>query len=155
MPIKYMEGDIFDSTVDILVNPVNCRGVMGGGLALEFKTRYPDMNAEYELACRAGAVKVGSPWFWYNLYRVDDGKHVLCFPTKDHWRDPSELSYIEDGLGVMVRNAKSLKYIRLTSYAFPKLGCGLGGLEWQVVKVVMETYLESLVDYGFEVEVWI
>ena len=151
--IKYMEGNIFDSTAGILVNPVNCRGVMGGGLALEFKHRYPTMVRWYIMMCGLGSLRIGHPCLWYN---VPIGPGVLCFPTKDHWKDPSELSYIESGLRDLVDNASgAYLMLGLNSIAFPKLGCGLGGLEWQVVKVVMETHLESLVDYGFEVEVWI
>jgi len=143
--IKYMEGNIFDSTADILVNPVNCRGVMGGGLALEFKKRYPEMYRWHLVAIVFGSLKIGRPWLWHNIYGIQD---VLCFPTKDHWKDPSKLEYIVDGLEWCWHFIKPRQTI-----AFPKLGCGLGGLDWDDVQPVMKKYLSTM--YMVEVEVWI
>jgi O-acetyl-ADP-ribose deacetylase (regulator of RNase III) len=147
--IKYMEGNIFDSSADILVNPVNCRGVMGGGLALEFKHRYPDMYHKYESKCRTGLLKIGQPWLWANIY---GGHDVLCFPTKDHWKDPSKLEYIESGMGRIWFYFPP--HPLRGSIAFPKLGCGLGGLDWEIVRPLMEKWVSYFLP-GVRVEVWI
>lgn len=89
-------GDLFESGCSTLVNAVNCHGVMGAGIALEFKRRYPAMFVDYRHRCRRGEVRLGRPYLW----RPEDGvgPSVLNFPTKDHWRDPSHLEAIADGL---------------------------------------------------------
>ena len=91
--ITYLNGNLFDSKAQVLTNAVNCVGVMGKGVALEFKTRYPKMHSEYVNRCTKGEMKIGEPWFW-----EDDTSQVLNFPTKQHWRNPSSLESIELGL---------------------------------------------------------
>ena len=125
--IKYSTGDIFDAPSDILVCPVNTVGVMGKGLALQFKWRYPLMFQSYRVACRNNTLRIGRPWLWES--------RVLCFPTKRHWREPSHIAIIESGLRHMCVEG---------SIAFPRLGCGLGGLDWKDVKPLMESYLSQL-----------
>ena len=136
MTIIYKTGTLFDSTATVLVNPVNCRGVMGKGLAAQFKRRYPKMFAWYRSECRAGNVKIGRVSGW-----MEDGITILNFPTKDLWGDPSEIEYITAGLQDFIDWAHTYGY---PSAAFPKLGCGLGGLEWDEVRPIMELYLAPL-----------
>ncbi len=130
-------GDIFESKCTALVNTVNCVGVMGKGIALEFKKRYPDMYADYAVKCANGEVRPGVPY----VYRNEDGTVIVIFPTKDHWRSPSRLSYVEDGLAWFVDNYQ--KY-HIDSIAFPPLGCGNGGLTWDIVGPVMYQRLSEL-----------
>jgi len=85
--IQYQKGDIFDSKAQVIVNTVNCKGVMGKGLALCFKERYPDMFRVYQEECRTGRLRIGRP----TLYKASI-PWILNFPTKDHWRFPSKLS---------------------------------------------------------------
>lgn len=134
--IEYIEGDIFDSPAQVIVNPVNTVGVMGKGLALSFKQRYPDMFQAYRTACEKHQLAVGKLMLWYA-----PDHWLLLFPTKENWRNPSKLEYIEKGL-MKFTNEYANKNI--TSVAFPKLGCGNGELDWAVVKPVMEKYLKSL-----------
>lgn len=136
--IHYVNTDIFDSNAQTLVNPVNTVGVMGGGLALKFKELYPEMYHKYRIACRNSNFTVGHIF----SYKVSSEKLVVCLPTKKHWRHPSQIKYVKDGLNAFVQNYKSLE---ITSVSFPKLGCGLGGLNWEgEVKPVMEKHLSNL-----------
>ncbi|MCD7761589.1 MAG: macro domain-containing protein [Lachnospiraceae bacterium] len=130
-------GNIFESKCNALVNTVNCVGVMGKGIALEFKKRYPDMFMDYVLKCECGQVKPGAPYVYQNA----DGTIIINFPTKDHWRSPSRLSYVEDGLNWFADNYE--KY-HIESIAFPPLGCGNGGLTWDMVGPVMYQKLSAL-----------
>lgn len=134
--IHYVSGNIFDSPAQTLVNPVNTVGVMGKGLALEFRRRYPNMFDEYKNQCRDEWLHVGDLMLW----RAKD-HFVLNFPTKKHWKDPSSLIYVEAGLLSFVNKYESYG---VSSIAFPKLGCGNGGLDWKAVKPVMERYLQEL-----------
>ena len=137
-------GDIFESNCSVIVNTVNCVGVMGKGIALEFKKRYPKMYLDYVKKCDAGEVKTGIPYLYVN----DDGSKVLNFPTKDHWRSPSRLSYVMDGLDWVINNYK--KY-NIDSIAFPPLGCGNGGLTWDLVGPIM---YQKLIDLPINVEIY-
>ena len=129
-------GNIFESKCTAIVNTVNCVGIMGKGIALEFKKRYPEMYAEYVLKCNRGELKPGVPYFYQN-----NGECILNFPTKNHWRSPSKLSYVIDGLDWFLANYD--KY-HIESIAFPPLGCGNGGLTWGVVGPVMYQKLNKL-----------
>ncbi len=129
-------GNIFESNCTTIVNTINCVGVMGKGIALEFKKRYPDMFMDYVQKCDKGEIRPGEPYVFQN------GEiSILNFPTKDHWRSPSRLSYVEDGLDWFVENYG--KY-DIHSIAFPPLGCGNGGLSWDVVGPVMYQKLNGL-----------
>ena len=129
-------GNIFESDCSTIVNTINCVGVMGKGIALEFKKRYPDMFMDYVRKCDKAEIRPGKPYFFQN------GEiSILNFPTKDHWRSPSRLSYVEDGLNWFVENYE--KY-GIKSIAFPPLGCGNGGLDWDVVGPVMYQKLNDL-----------
>jgi O-acetyl-ADP-ribose deacetylase (regulator of RNase III) len=135
--ITYVRTNIFESRADVLVNTVNTVGVMGKGLAKEFKRIYPDMFESYQKFCEDGTLVVGK----LQVYKTPN-KWVLNFPTKANWRSPSKLEYIEQGLQKFVEH-----YARLgiKSIAFPMLGCGNGGLSWEKeVKPLMLKYLEPL-----------
>lgn len=127
---------IFDSSAQTLVNTINCVGVMGKGLALEFKNRYPAMFDKYKSFCDKGVFKPGVLW----IYKAEDGKWILNFPTKIDWRNPSQISYIEEGLKKFVEIWKEKG---ITSIAFPLLGCSNGGLDPDVVIPIMEKYLNQ------------
>lgn len=137
-------GDIFDSFSKTLVNTVNCVGVMGKGIARDFKERYPSMFKEYVQLCNAGEVRPGQPYYYGDLC----GASIINFPTKDHWRSPSKLSYIVSGLDWFRANYKELG---ITSIAFPPLGCGNGGLTWSVVGPLMYA---KLADLPIDIEIY-
>ena len=123
--INFLKGNIFDSDAEALVNAVNTVGVMGKGIALEFKKRFPKNFEIYKGVCDANMLSIG------DILIVEDGKTIINFPTKIHWRDNSKYEYIESGL----RNLREeLKDLNIPSVAIPALGCGLGGLDWEIVK---------------------
>lgn len=130
-------GNLFESSAHTLVNTVNCVGIMGKGIALDFKNKYPAMFKEYVQMCNNRDIKPGIPYLYSDLY----GTSILNFPTKDHWRSPSKLSYIVNGLNWFRENYKQLG---ITSIAFPPLGCGNGGLPWSVVGPMMYSKLADL-----------
>ena len=134
--IRYIEGDIFKSPAQVIVNTVNTVGVMGKGIALEFKKRYPDMFQAYRDICDRKKLKTGSLMLYY-----EPDHWVLLFPTKENWRNPSRMEYIEAGLAKFCRTYAEKG---ITSVAFPKLGCGNGELNWSDVQPVMEKYLKDL-----------
>lgn len=130
-------GNIFESSAQTLVNTVNCVGVMGKGIALEFKNKYPEMYKEYVQLCAKKQVKPGEPYYYSDLL----GSSIINFPTKDHWRSPSKLSYIQNGLEWFRNNYQRFN---ITSVAFPPLGCGNGGLPWKTVGPLMYRMLFDL-----------
>ncbi len=135
--INYVSGNIFESHARVLVNPVNTIGVMGKGLAKEFKKIYPEMFQQYQSLCEKKMFTVGQLW----LYKTPH-KWVLNFPTKKHWQQPSKIEYIEAGLQ---KFAKSYAEKGITSIAFPTLGCGNGELDWETdVHPLMKKYLNKL-----------
>ncbi|MCD7785567.1 MAG: macro domain-containing protein [Oscillospiraceae bacterium] len=137
-------GNIFESSAQTLVNTVNCVGVMSKGIALDFKNKYPAMFSEYVELCKSEKVKPGVPYYYSDL----SGTSIINFPTKNHWRSPSKLSYIIDGLNWFRDNYCDLG---ITSIAFPPLGCGNGGLPWTVVGPVM---YEKLHDLPIDIEIY-
>jgi len=134
---KVLVGDIFKSNAQTLVNTVNCVGVMGKGLALEFKKRFPDMYEDYVARCRRGEVQLGKPY----LYRRVIPPWILLFPTKHDWRSVSKLTDIEEGLRYLEKHYKEWGIISL---AVPPLGCGLGELNWDIVGPTLYRYLSRL-----------
>lgn len=132
-----LKGDLFKSGQQTLVNPINCRGKMGKGLALKFSKQYPEMFRDYVQRCKRKEVKIGEPYLW----KENDALWILNFPTKDDWRNPSEISYIQDGLGYLATHAKEWG---VTSLAIPALGCGLGELGWHNVYPLITEYLDPL-----------
>lgn len=142
--IVYMIGDIFNSQCEVLVNPVNCVGVMGAGLALSFKERYPNMFSKYKSYCTQGLLSPGKI-----ALIQEDTKRIMLFPTKEHYSKPSKMIYIQEGLA-KVKGAYANKGIK--SIAFPKLGCGLGGLDW---KQVEKEIISALGEENLLVEIYI
>ncbi len=135
--ITYLTNDLFESYAQVLVNAVNTVGVMGKGIALEFKRKYPEMFKEYQALCKSGVFDIGQLW----LYKSPE-KWILNFPTKRDWRDPSKIEYIEAGLK---RFVEMYEEEDITSISFPRLGSGLGGLNWEnEVQPLMEKYLSPL-----------
>jgi len=130
-------GDLFESPAQTWVNTVNTVGVMGKGVALEFKKRFPDMVEDYEGRCLRGEVRLGEPY----LYRRESPPHILNFPTKGHWRAVSRLKDIVAGLRHLERHCVEWG---ITSLAVPPLGCGHGGLEWSVVGPTLYNHLAQL-----------
>ena len=131
--VRMTSGDVLKSSAQTLVNTVNCVGVMGKGIALAFKRRYPDMFKDYVARCDRGEVELGRPY----LYRASD-RWIVNFPTKKHWRAVSRLSDIEAGLDYLEANYKEWG---ITSLAVPPLGCGNGQLEWSVVGPTLVRHL--------------
>ncbi|HEY0829014.1 MAG TPA: macro domain-containing protein [Bacilli bacterium] len=134
--ITYVEGDLFESPAKVLVNTVNTLGTMGKGIAKDFKTIYPEMFQKYELLCKTNQFQMGQLW----LYKTNH-KWILNFPTKEDWRQPSKLEYIEVGLKKFVSTYADAG---VTSISFPMLGCGAGGLNWEKVRPLMEKFLNDL-----------
>lgn len=130
--ITYADGSLFDSPAQTLACPVNTVGVMGAGLALAFKRRYSDSFTPYRNACADGLLRPGVPW----LYERPEAPHILHFPTKRHWREPSDIGDISQGLAWVRENQH-----RFVSLALPALGCGLGGLAWADVRERIERHL--------------
>jgi O-acetyl-ADP-ribose deacetylase (regulator of RNase III) len=132
--IRVLTGDLFNSNAQTLVNAVNTVGVMGKGIALEFRKRFPDMYEDYAARCKARQVRLGQPYLFKRLLPP----WILNFPTKDDWRSVSRLSDIVAGLEYLERRYREWG---ITSLAVPSLGCGLGGLEWRVVGPTLYRYL--------------
>lgn len=137
------DRNIFDSQCDVIVNTVNCVGVMGKGIALEMKKRYPDMFVKYKEYCEKGLIDIGKLWLWKGK-----DKSILNFPTKKHWKEKSDYSYIEEGMKKF-RETYQLKGIR--TIAFPMLGCSNGGLDKDIVLEIMAKHLVKCDDLIVEI----
>lgn len=137
MIVSVTQGNILDSDAQTWTNTVNTVGVMGKGIALEFKRRFPEMYKDYVARCEAGQVKLGEPYLWTQL----DGPWVLNFPTKDHWRSVSKLEDIVAGLEYL---ADRVDEWGIESLAVPPLGCGQGQLDWAVVGPTLFRHLDEL-----------
>jgi O-acetyl-ADP-ribose deacetylase (regulator of RNase III) len=139
--IKYVKGNLLDSPAVALVNTVNTVGVMGKGIALQFKQAYPHNFAVYKNACRIGQVEIGKILAVKDRDLILGDKLIINLPTKTHWRLPSEYGYIERGLialrAYLIEND-------IKSLAMPAPGCGNGGLDWNLVKPILEKYLGGL-----------
>lgn len=135
--MRILVGDILKSKAQTLINTVNCVGIMGKGIALEFKSRFPDMYDDYVRQCERGEVKPGVPYLYKTLYPPQ----IINFPTKDHWKSISKVSDIERGLKHLVEQHKEWG---VTSLAIPPLGCGNGQLEWRVVGPLIYRYVKDL-----------
>lgn len=139
--IIYKKGNILESKADALVNTVNTQGVMGKGIALQFKNAFPLNYKIYQDVCKRGDFEIG------NLLIVEDNglisgkKTIINFPTKTSWRKPSEYSYIERGLERLLQVIDEKK---LNSIAIPPLGSGNGGLNWEIVKKMIEDKMSHL-----------
>ena len=133
MGVTYADRSIFEIDAEAIVNPVNCVGVSGAGLARQFARRYPENDRLYRQACCEGRVTPGRGII--TKTGLDSPRHIVNFPTKRHWRDESRLSDISLGL----RNLRRELLRRgIRSVALPALGAGLGGLDWRDVREVIE-----------------
>ncbi len=124
--MNILVSDILQSHAQTLVNTVNCVGIMGKGIALEFKNRFPEMFQDYVRRCANGTVKPGVPYLYKSLFPPQ----IVNFPTKDHWKSVSRLADIERGLRILIERYREWG---ITSLAVPPLGCGNGQLEWRIV----------------------
>ncbi|MBP6611566.1 MAG: macro domain-containing protein [Paludibacter sp.] len=139
--IQFIEGNLLESKAEALVNTVNTVGVMGKGIALQFKNQYPNNYKLYEKACKAKEVQVGKLFVTEDSSLLEGQKIIINFPTKTDWHKPSEYVYIESGLKDL---ARIIKERRIKSIAVPPLGAGNGGLEWSTVKKMIENILSDL-----------
>ena len=136
-------GDLLKQTdVDAIVNTVNCVGVMGKGIALQFKNKWPDNFVAYQTACKAGRVRPGR-MLVFDAGAYAQPNYIINFPTKDHWRGKSQLAFIRDGLQDLVAQVRALG---IRSIAVPPLGCGNGGLDWADVRPLIESAFAALPD---------
>ncbi len=140
--IEYKKGNILEADVEALVNSVNCVGVMGRGIALQFKNAWPENFKSYAAACRRGEVKPGKMFVFETGY-LTNPRYIINFPTKRHWRGKSRIQDIEAGLRAL---AEEIKHRGIRSIALPPLGCGLGGLNWNEVHGLIEQILGGLTD---------
>lgn len=143
MATKLTTGDLLkQDDVDAIVNTVNCVGVMGKGIALQFKNKWPANYREYASVCKAGEVRPGK-MVVHDSGGLAKPNFIINFPTKDHWREKSKLSYVVDGLVDLIATVRRL---RIRSLAIPPLGCGNGGLDWGQVRPLIEKAFEQLPD---------
>ncbi|WP_158860817.1 macro domain-containing protein [Lunatibacter salilacus] len=138
--MKFKTGNIFASDTEALVNAVNTVGVMGKGVALQFKKRFPTNFKLYAAACKKDEVEIGK-MFITATNSLLNPKWIVNFPTKKHWIDKSSYSFIELGLDDLVGQIENLD---IKSIAIPALGAGLGGLDWEKVKAIIENKLHHL-----------
>jgi O-acetyl-ADP-ribose deacetylase (regulator of RNase III) len=148
MSITYKIGNIFDNPTQALVNPVNCVGVMGKGLALEFKKRFPDNFNHYAKCCKSNILRLGI----ILPYKIENTnifpEYIINFPTKYHWKDNSHMESIMSGLTCTITYAITED---IKSISIPALGCGLGGLHWGEVKEYIDDACRSVDDIDFVV----
>ncbi len=137
MAVTYINGNIFNTKCQTIVNTVNCVGVMGRGIALVHKLRYPQMFEEYKAHCHNKLITIGTLWLYS---KQDNAPWILNFPTKIHWKYPSKIEWIEEGLQKFMDTYEKKG---ITSIAFPLLGTHNGGLDTAPVKKLMDTYLEQ------------
>lgn len=147
--ITEIKGNIFLSDADAITITVNCEGVMGAGIALEARLRWPDLFERYRTECTAGHVEPGHLLWWVDPLPDAHLPEVVCFPTKDRWRAPSRIEFIRSGLSTL---ALEYRERGIASIAMPHLGCSHGGLEWPVVRD--EILRELGACDGFRVELW-
>jgi O-acetyl-ADP-ribose deacetylase (regulator of RNase III) len=146
--ISFIEGNIFHTDMQTIAITVNCKGVMGKGIALDMKTKAPEAYEEYRNLCENGEIKIGQPVIYDKELDVLNGKKLLFFPTKNHWKNKSDLLEIRRGLEWFVEHYENMD---IESIAFPALGCGNGGLSWSGVKPLMEKLLKDL---DIEIEIY-
>jgi O-acetyl-ADP-ribose deacetylase (regulator of RNase III) len=138
--IRFTTGNLLDAETEAIVNTVNTVGVMGKGIALQFREAFPDNYQAYTKACNARAVHIGKVFVTENL-ALTGPKYIINFPTKKHWRHPSRIEYVSSGLRDLRRVVEEKK---IRSVALPPLGCGNGGLEWAQVRAEIEKTLGGL-----------
>ena len=139
--IKYITGNILESKADALINTVNTVGVMGKGIALQFKKAYHNNYKAYVQACKKNEIEIGKLLIVKDSNLSSGEKYIINFPTKKDWRKPSEYGFIEAGLEDLIR---IIKDYNIKSIAIPPLGAGNGGLEWEKVKKMIENKLSNI-----------
>jgi O-acetyl-ADP-ribose deacetylase (regulator of RNase III) len=140
--IEHTSGNLLDAPVEALVNTVNCVGIMGKGIALQFRQAYPDNYKYYRAACERGEVRPGQ-MLVYDRGQLIHPRYIINFPTKQHWKEKSRMEYIDAGLDALVREAKTRN---IQSIAIPPLGAGSGGLDWAKVKPKIEKAFAPLTE---------
>ena len=139
--IHFTKGNMMTSSAEALVNTVNTVGVMGKGIALQFKEEFPKNFLTYKAACSSGELTPGKLLITKELNSNGEEKIIINFPTKLHWRNPSKYEYITEGLKELV---KAISEHKIKSIAIPPLGCGNGGLDWNIVKGMIEEALKEI-----------
>ncbi len=137
-----VQGDLLTAKADALVNTVNTDGIMGKGIALQFRKAYPNNYKAYKKACEKGELRPGRMFIYYCGF-VAEPRYIINFPTKRHWRSKSNIEDIRSGLQALV---SEVRHLGITSVAVPPLGCGLGGLCWNEVKGLMRSAFDQLPD---------
>jgi O-acetyl-ADP-ribose deacetylase (regulator of RNase III) len=143
--IEINRGNLLEARVEALVNTVNTVGVMGKGIALQFKEAFPEMFRDYAMACKGGNVRLGKMHIFDLGGLMGDRRWIINFPTKGHWRERSRLADIEAGLEDLVDTVRRLE---IRCIAIPPLGCGNGGLNWADVRPRIEAAFANLSDVG-------
>lgn len=138
--IEFQRGDILQADAEALVNTVNCVGIMGRGIALQFRKEFPENYQVYKAACDRQELQPGK-MLVFDLSRLQPPRFVINFPTKRHWKSKSRIEDIQSGLRALVEEVQRLK---IQSIAIPPLGCGLGGLNWQEVRPMIEQAFHEL-----------
>ncbi len=134
--IKETTGNLFEAKTEALVNAVNCVGIMGKGIALQFKQKFPtDYFNTYKLDCQNGELAIGKVQVYKLKNAQTNPRFIINFPTKNHWREKSRIEDIESGLQSLV---EAVERYGIKSIAMPALGCGLGGLDYAKVKPLIE-----------------
>lgn len=139
--INYKNGNLLADEASALVNTVNMTGVMGKGIAVQFKKEFPWNYRVYVDACQGGLVGIGKLLLMDDTSEKYGDKLIINFATKIHWANPSEYHFIELGLQALV---KCIQDYKIKSIAIPALGCSNGGLDWNIVKSMLEKYLSGL-----------
>ncbi|MDA0813781.1 MAG: macro domain-containing protein [Verrucomicrobia bacterium] len=146
--IQYLTGDLLSAEVEALVNTVNCVGVMGKGIALQFRQAWPDdYFKDYQRACKEGDIAPGKVQVW-DAGRLVNPRYIVNFPTKRHWKGRSRIEDISTGLASL---KAEIQNHGIRSIAIPPLGCGNGGLEWSVVRRLIDEHLSGLEDVDVQV----
>jgi O-acetyl-ADP-ribose deacetylase (regulator of RNase III) len=140
--IEYKTGNVLAEEAEALVNTVNCVGIMGRGIALQFKKVFPDNFKFYEEACKRNGVQPGS-MFVFETGNLTNPRYIINFPTKRHWKGKSRMEDIDSGLVALAHEIRARK---IRSIAIPPLGCGLGGLDWEKVRPRIEAALREFDD---------
>lgn len=138
--IEYQQGDLLNANAEALINTVNCVGIMGRGVALQFRKAFPANYQAYKAVCDRKELQPGK-MLVYDLNRFENPRYVINFPTKRHWKGKSRIADIQAGLAALV---EEIKQRQIQSIALPPLGCGLGGLNWNEVKPLIEKAFEQL-----------
>jgi O-acetyl-ADP-ribose deacetylase (regulator of RNase III) len=141
MMIEFKQGNLLQENAEAIVNTVNCVGVMGKGIALQFKQTFPENFKAYKKACDAQQIQTGE-MFTFATGNIFNPRYIINFPTKNHWREKSKIEYIKTGVKALIQE---IKHLQIQSIAIPPLGCGNGGLDWIVVKpIIFEALAEIL-----------